>query len=340
MEESQMSNLNTIYHYCSIDTFMAIIQNRCLRLCDLNKTNDYMEKKWSAKLIESSAPVNLLKEELKIFDINMNLTEDYWYQDGVNNHLQYYDKEIKNVLYNNRPILITCFSKEKDLLSQWRAYGQDGEGIALGFNYKILKQLNRKASNMKFTSKNISVEEVVYKENKQKEKLSALIQGCIMYIQNMFEDDMVKISDDFSEYFTEEFDAFCEVLVDNLENISCTIKNTAFSEEKEVRIVYDPQLVSREVTGDFSLDEINEQFKQMKEKNNFIISPIKYTKKLNQLVAFCDLDFSKLIEENIINEIIIGPKSNISEDDIYNFMLSQGYDANNIEIKHSKATYR
>jgi hypothetical protein len=295
-----------------------------------------MEKKWAARLIES-----VLREELTKFDININLTEDYWYEDGVNNHLQYYDKEIKNVLYNDRPILITCFSKKHDLLSQWRAYGQDGEGIAIGFNYKKLRALNRNTANMEFSlKKNIAIEEVIYKENKQKEKLSALIQGCIMYIQNMFEDEQVKAFDDFNEYFTDEFDSFCEVLVDYLENIACTIKNPAFSEEKEVRIIYDPKLHSPEVTGDISLTESNKYFKETKEKNNFTINPIKYTKKLNQLVAFADLNFSKLIPKDIIKEIVIGPRAKISEDDIYYFMLSNGYEANKIKISQSEATYR
>ncbi|MEG0308941.1 MAG: hypothetical protein RR636_13420 [Clostridium sp.] len=33
------------YHYCRLDTFIAIISNKSLRLCDLSKTNDYMERK-------------------------------------------------------------------------------------------------------------------------------------------------------------------------------------------------------------------------------------------------------------------------------------------------------
>lgn len=85
-----MSNLDTIYHYCRIDTFMAIIQNKCLRLSDLNKTNDYMEKKWAARFIES-----VLREELKKFDINIDLTEDYWYEDEVNNHLNILIKQLR-----------------------------------------------------------------------------------------------------------------------------------------------------------------------------------------------------------------------------------------------------
>lgn len=323
-----MYRTETLYHYCSVNTFLAIIQNKCIRLSDLNRTNDYMEKRWAAKLIGG-----VLKEELENFDIKIDLTEDYWYEDGVNNHLQYYNKEIKRVFYDNRPILITCFSKEKDSLSQWRAYGQDGEGVSIGFNYKLIKDL-------KNNCKNILVEKVMYKENKQKEKLAGLVQAAILYMQRMFEYDSGRILNDFDEYFTEKFDVFCKTLTNYLEKISCVIKNPAFSEEKEVRIIYDPQLYNHKVIGDMTLEESEKYFKQEVEIKMYKISPIKYNFRNNQLVASCDVDFTKLIEEQVINEIIIGPKSKLTENDIYYFLLSNGYDANSIKISHTEATYR
>lgn len=335
-----MSN-NSIYHYCSLDTFMAIIQNKCIRLSDLNKTNDYMEKKWASEVIKSNSSENILKEKLDKFNIEMNLTEDYWYDEGINNHSEYYDREVKNVLFNNRPVLITCFSKEKDLLSQWRAYGQDGEGIAIGFNYNLLKKLNRHNKNIDFELRNnIVIKDVIYKDVKQKKCIGELIENCILYIGNMFKEDIVRISDNFSTYFIDEFDAFCEVLVDCLEMISCTIKNPAFSEEKEIRIIYDPRLYNHEDVGDISESDAKEHFEKIKEKNDFLVNPLKYMKKNNQLVAYSDLDFSKLINSKIINEVVIGPKLNVSENDIYYFLIANGYDANEIKITHSKATYR
>lgn len=42
------------YHYCRLDTFIAIISNKSLRLCDLSKTNDYMERKWILNILEDS----------------------------------------------------------------------------------------------------------------------------------------------------------------------------------------------------------------------------------------------------------------------------------------------
>lgn len=306
---------------------MAIIQNKSLRLSDLNKTNDYMEKRWANKLI-----VTALQEKLDEYGINMNLEEDYWYDGQSNCHLQYYKKEVGRVLYDESPVLISCFSEEKDKLSQWRAYGQDGTGVAIGFNYKAINLLNDK--------RDIFVEKVIYKENKQKEKLGQLIESVIIYVQNMFKEDKVRISDDFNVYFEDEFDSFCEVFVDYIGQVDCIIKNPAFSEEKEVRIIYNPKLPNREILGDIQLNEAKDYFGKVKEISAYKIKPLKFNYRNNQLVAFCDIDFKELIYKPIINEIIIGPKSQLKENDMYYFLLSNGFDANSINISKSKATYR
>ena len=54
------------------------MQNKCIRLSDLNKTNDYMEKRWSKKYIQE-----VLKEELNNYNINLNL-KDYYINNEAN----------------------------------------------------------------------------------------------------------------------------------------------------------------------------------------------------------------------------------------------------------------
>lgn len=306
---------------------MSIVQNKTLRLSDLNKTNDYMERRWANKFI-----IDALKEKLHEYDIKMNLEEDYWYDEKSNSHLQYYKNQVERILYADNPVLITCFSEKKDILSQWRAYGQDGTGVAIGFNYRIISRLDKE--------RDLFVEKVTYKEINQKQKLGQLVEDVINYIKEMYNNDLVRISDDFNEYFKEEFDSFCEVFDNYIGPISCTIKNPAFAEEKEVRIIYDPKLHNRDILGDIELDEAQQYFKNIKEINDYIIKPLKFNYKDNQLVAFCDLDFSKLVKKNIVSEVIIGPKSKLKENDIYYFLLANGFDANNINIEKSQATYR
>ncbi len=57
-----------IYHYCSLDTFAEVIKNKTIRLSDLDKTNDYMEKRWGIDLLQEA-----LKKELENNSKSMNL---------------------------------------------------------------------------------------------------------------------------------------------------------------------------------------------------------------------------------------------------------------------------
>lgn len=312
---------DVIYHYCSVDTFNEIISNKCIRLSDLNKTNDYMEKKWISKLIEEA-----LIREFKELDIDIQLREDYWYEDGIENHISYLKDMMEYFL--QKPTYISCFSKNSDKLSQWRAYGNNGTGIAIGFDFKKLKKV-------KCSGENIFIEEVLYKKNKQLEAIQSTVTKAVGYMLAMFESDTVKVSDNFNIYFIEEFDAFCEVICDYLNPLSCYIKNRAFAEEEEVRVFYSPDIY-------ISMDkeEIDKHFLEEKDINSFSLQPIKFQAKNYQIVGYTDLVFKNLISDNIITEIVIGPSSKVSEDDIYYLLLSHGYDANSIKVSKSEATYK
>ena len=318
--------MNFIYHYCSINAFYLIMQNKCIRLSDLNKTNDYMEKRWSKKYIQE-----VLKEELNNYNINLNLKDYYINNEANKSYLEYYNEEMNKVLFDNRPILSTCFSEEKDKLSQWRAYGQDGEGLSIGFDFKVIKQVK---------NKNILVEKVIYREDKQKKRLGEIVRSSIKSMEKKYYKIKKKHSIDFDRFFKENFNIFCKILIAKLENISCVIKNPAFSEEKEVRIIYDPEMFNPEINGPISICESKRFFEKELFIKGYKITPIKFILRKNQLIAYCNIDFSGYINDVIIREIIIGPKCKLSKMDLYYFLLENGYDSNKIEIIKSKATYR
>lgn len=154
-------------------------------------------------------------------------------------------------------------------------------------------------------------------------------------MKELFKEDSTRTSDDFSEYFRDEFDAFCEVIVDKLEQISCHIKNPAFIEEEEIRIIYSPGL-----DPEVQRYEIEGYFKDIKNFNKYKINPIKFDSRGDMLVAYSDINFGDLVTENIVSEIVLGPKSKLTEDDIFYFLLSNGYDGYDIKVSRSKATYR
>lgn len=310
-----------LYHYCSLDTFNAIVSNKCLRLSDLSKSNDYMERKWIMNVTEEALIDIFNKQGIKI-----DLREDYWYSDTINNHISYLYDWLK--FYVERSSFITCFSRNGDLLSQWRAYGDNGKGVSIGFNAKLLSKSH--------SNKNeIYYEDVIYDMKEQIKEIQIAVLNAIDYMKELFNDFPIRLSDNFNEYFVNEFDVFCQVLCDELAILSCYMKNPAFREEDEVRIFYSPVLT---IESDNST--LKEHFSKTKRFNNYILKPINFHTRSDQIIGYSDLSFEKLIQKGIIAEIIIGPSSKVTKEDIYFIFTKFGYNSDDILIKQSVSSYR
>lgn len=316
--------VSIIYHYCSPEVFDLVIRNKKLRLSDLDKTNDYLEKEWGGRLIEK-----VLSEELRKRGIEIDVRQPYWYSQECQNHIDYLQNEF--LYYRKKQTLIACFSYEGDDLGQWRGYGQDGCGLSIGFDY-------RKMSRLMNLSGKIEMKEVIYRDNKQKKELvDCAIGPAINHMQLLFEELDCLDLDDYNKFFEEEFDAFTEVVVEKLNKVVSYIKNPAFAAEREVRLIHHTDI------GNYEDDE--EIYKVLNEniiigaKNQFSLSPVNFQFKNNKLVSYADLSFENMIKNDIIKEIIIGPKSDIREKDIFYYLIANGY-GRNVNIKKSTASYR
>ncbi len=122
----EMNPSNKIYHYCSVNSFFNIIRSKSLRLGDIEKSNDSMEKM------------------LVIGTINRLLGE------SIDN---YTDPVIQKTIRGTQTLLnevndiysyVCCFSEDKDSLSQWRGYADEALGMAIGIDKsKIDFEINR-----------------------------------------------------------------------------------------------------------------------------------------------------------------------------------------------------
>ncbi|WP_192847950.1 DUF2971 domain-containing protein [Clostridium coskatii] len=280
-----------------------------------------MERKWIISIIEEA-----LDKSLKDEGIIIDLREKYWYEDGINNHIEYLLSMLKYKVMESS--YIACFSRKGDLLSQWRAYGDDGKGVSIGFDSKLLRKVNSKKND-------IYIEDILYDKDEQIEDIRLAVNDAVTYMKNLFHDDAVRVSDDFNKYFIEEFDAFCEVICDELEISSCYMKNPAFKEEDEVRIFYVP-LISSE---DNSL-AIQEELSRTRRFSNYVLKPINFHARNDQIIGYADLSFEKLVQKNIISEVIIGPSSRVNKNDICYLLSKFGYNSNDISINESQASYR
>ena len=113
-----MTPPEALYHYCSTSTFHAVVESKTLRLSSLSLSNDTMEGKLVSRTVSrlaakesmDAAKTLQLQQMLELFD-------DIF--DGLG----------------------FCLSEERDLLSQWRGYAEDGSGVCIGFSKEYLDWL-------------------------------------------------------------------------------------------------------------------------------------------------------------------------------------------------------
>lgn len=274
-----------VYHYCSLDTFLKIIQNKSLRLSDIGKSNDYTE------LIYME---NMIREEFE------KKIETAAIDDERRSGLLALEEFTRNKMLESAHLYAVCFSRERDLLSQWRGYANGGMGIAIGFSKEILQSVNEERYGLVF-------KKVCYREKEQREFAGREAQIIIDTMQRK-----------------NIFASFAEVYENDIANIGC-MKQPGFSEEKEWRLCIG---ISPEM-----------RIGQKGKFKDFILSEVKTQCIREQLITYFDLSFENICNE-FVKEIIIGPSAKVTERDIYTNLLMNGFDANNIQIIKSQVTYR
>jgi len=294
-----MENNEILYHYCSVDTFMKIIENKELWLGNSEKMNDYSE----IRLIESA--------------LEKKLTE----YPSLNNFMSEYQESISFPY-------ICCFSKEGDLLSQWRGYADDGKGVAIGFDKKTIKSLRP-----------TSYTPSIYRDAQEFGYDSFFfLEECIYRgeIQSTYLDNVLK------KHYEDR-----KELLRVLKQLSYISKHSGFEEEKEVRLIYSPTSYRRD--KGISTDTP--------------ISGVYYRSRNGEIVSYFKLHFANtnglLLKDKIIHEVILGPKcklfntnTNKLDNDFLAYLKTQNIEPvqegqevkksrqQQILIKLSKSTYR
>lgn len=138
-----------LFHYCSTQAFHSIISNRSIWLSSLSSSNDSMEGKLATDLLhELVNRQEPLPEKVK--KITQTIESLKSIADGVG----------------------FCLSEEKDRLSQWRGYADDGRGLSIGFSKEYISEKICKTSN---SVAGIDLDKVVYEKHDQD---VILMQDC------------------------------------------------------------------------------------------------------------------------------------------------------------------
>lgn len=273
-----MGEPRLVYHYCTVETLMHILQNRCLRLSDLEKSNDYAERKWMQEMISD--------EFCKMIQDNHELGQGFRF--------------CVRKFVEKKNLYASCFSEKPDLLSQWRAYAMDGRGVAIGFVKNCFDGLSKGNNDLEFLK--IAYD---YKEQKKFARLQA---------ERLYE-MLLKGS---------ELEAAVSRIYGMAEIELSIMKNPAFEEEQEWRIC---MASAPEADG-----------KKLLLEEGFLLSPVQLYYSNYRLITYYELDFLKR-EDELVKEIILGPKCRLEERDVRMCLRLWGYEVEHVQIRRSGATY-
>lgn len=299
-----MSN-NTVYHYCSVETFRKIITNKELWLTDVTKSNDSKELRLAFEKITEQLNSKVNPEIIG--------TE-------LSNPLVRFRDFFRNFKVTNLLFHVCCFSYDADSLSQWAMYANDATGIAIGFDSTKFFKLTKQCNEIDFDKVEYSVELIPKMVDN---KLNQIIDT---YSMNKLDNDISWYAE-FLDYF------FIDVI-----KMVYSFKNSSFEQEHECRISFNSKPYCKFENGDNSGYEQNFLNKRIDISDGFEIGDIGYYISRGKLVSYRPLHIKDI--GSCIKEIIIGPKSLVSENDIKMFLAANNIDFPCYRIKLSKSTYQ
>lgn len=296
-----------VYHYCSLEAFKSIIENECLWLCDLEKSNDSAERIYFE---------NIMLEQIDRYTEDLKSKNDDDKERALQ-ALQLVKEAIQNPETERAPVYSCSFSFNGDQLSQWRGYADDGYGVSIGFWVYGFEQ----------NLPNNTFGKVIYTYEQAKETCWDILQTSFQYCKDSNEADS-----DLSYK-----SLFGANVFSSLERNNIFFKSSAFSEEQEFRIAILPigsrfsSSTHTFIPGGFKLfsNDIT---------SNFCLSGVNFRITRRKLSSYLELSFSKA--KDCIATINLGPKCLATPKDIRSFLALNDYEVSDIEINTSSATYR
>jgi Protein of unknown function (DUF2971) len=291
----KVENSDLVFHYTTLEKFVSIIESQSFYFTNLNYLNDSKEYYHGVDLI-----IKIIK--------NYSTTE---------HKRAILDAVVENITHIYKsPKYIACFSKNGDLLGQWRAYANNGKGIAVGFRTENIPD---------FHALNISPMNIEYNESVQTNVITEIITIALNYFEE------IKEVFDWTGYSYEYL--ISTQIIETLEVFISTFKHPTFSEEKEFRLEY---------CVDGNMNKKEDHQLMFRATENLIIPFLKIPYSDPEYDnEYKSLDEQPSLKKKLpIEKIIIGPSLNfdLNYESIQNLLLTYGYEK--IEIVQSEIPYR
>ena len=268
---------SVLYHYCPLDAFLGIIQSREVWLTNIFCMNDSAEHYWLRGVARRLLPREPADNE------NLRSLAS-----------KLFPKDERTEVY------CCCFSELGDSLGQWRAYADDGRGLAIGFDIEFLGSLYKRYCGL-------FLKNVVYDPRKQEE----IVERIITQLRGHHVGPPAGLPGELAE------DLPATVAKVGLWFCAARCKNPAFHEERESRLVYYASAGQPTAIGQR-----------------------RYRSTRGKIVPYYAIPLTADNGAPVIREVVFGPKNPYKHNEaVARRLLSEkGYDATKITFRHSDAT--
>jgi Protein of unknown function (DUF2971) len=290
----------TIYHYTDVNGLLGIINKKTLWATDIHYLNDSSEYLYG------------LEKYNQVIQ-NRPDKDDHILQTNGNDSTRY----------------AICFSSEPNLLSQWRAYAEDGYGYCIGFDAKAVM------SDVSKTTIYPRLESVRYGE----EKISEYINSELDLIETRF-GDLKNSTDEFARYQLDFFERLSYETEDDYETRKDLLHKGHYrylNTDRDIRI----REIKEGIIGFCKHPGFLEEFEIRILLNIYGTEILNYRKNNGILIPYFEVKIKSEIKD-IVTDIYVGPNLNfeLARNSLLGFLGSQNTYIDPEIIKPSGIPYR
>jgi len=221
--------------------------------------------------------------------------------------LDFQKKLVEQINLNYRISVPFCFSMsaERDSLPLWNGYGDGGRGVSIGINPAMLKLEYRLPKNSLATEDCLSIHDVIYSGDEQKEILKNIL---VDFYYNSLRSKQAAL------HFSLSVTAY-------LLRFNPIFKTNDFSSEKEWRVIYMPAIIAYEKSP-YETSDSREDIFHVFERD---VVKVFYPYQIKQL-------------EDVVTDIILGPRNLTTEYEMKTFLEKNGL--SRTQVTKSKIPFR
>jgi hypothetical protein len=273
-----------LYHYCPAQAFIDIITSKTVWLSAFYALNDATERSWGYWIFQR------VIEELEK-DADPKFIETI--------------RALVNGAYFHSLLMIGSFSLNGDVISQWRAYADDGRGFAIGFSPRLLQAPAKKLR-------------VLYDEQRQLHELL----GNLKHVHDYEKSIGYKYNDEFQQHIL------------HIAQDLCAYKHPSFREEQEIRLAHLCGVVPEgNSIRIIPLGAIDPDGKRLSEPLR-----TRFRQRNGGLVPYVAMDYTNNGELAPVKEVVLGPSNKNQEWSIELFLNTIGM--KDVNVRRSTIPYR